>query len=416
MYEEDNPTNSDRTPPLIDFSILTNVIKVLSPWEITKRFDISENSTSFVSVIPHVNHVKVHTKRLSAVIKERCCDYMSYRKHSPQHSCVQIAVWFLLISNCQGRLFDNPHGNQRGILGGHGQPHPQFSGMGMLRRDQPNNEQSSEDSNYLADEERRRKMLKEYGVDGVVNVQDVGPDGKRRKKVRLGPIVFDPEAIRFDDLDDYNEHNDGPRSKIGRYDYDTYEDNIDRDRLVPSRNGGGLNIINKLIVSLYNFGAFLFKLFANLYRYMEKQIKLINDRMARDGDEGIPKMGRPTSNIPDSNKDEDHGETSLFVIVVASWIIFGIIVALVTYVVNYWSEFVVGNYDAQIVQGVSHEGRDNIEIIEGNGIKKELCQNEGTSTKQKLAGKVYLFNSNNPPCVMPGVTTNTKYNNSFYIR
>ena len=218
-------------------------------------------------------------------------------------------------------------------------------------------------------------MLKEYGVDGVVHVQDIGPDGKRRKKVRLGPIVFDPEAIRFDDLDDYNEYNDGPRSKIGRYDYEANEDSVDRDRLVPSRNGGGLNIINKLIVSLFNFGSFLYKLFGNLYRYMEKHARILNDRMARGAEE------------PLSNKEEDHGETSLIVIVIASWLIFGIIVALVTYVVNYWSEFVVGNYDTQEIQGIiPTEGNSVEKVTIGTDQSKEQHRNGLDPTQNRLSG------------------------------
>ena len=84
---------------------------------------------------------------------------------------------------------------------------------------------------------------------------------------------------------------------------------------------------------------------------MERQVKLINDRMAA-------KQTDQTS-LP-LNKEEDHGETSLVVIVIASWLIFGIIVALVTYVVNYWSDFVVGHYDAQEITRISNDDDMNV--------------------------------------------------------
>ena len=379
MNKNINDINSGQFPLLIDNSVSTNTTKVYRPAEAYYHHRICKNNV-VRSVTKHQKCNKnvsyyndrdcqeINHERPRYVIKKRGCDLLVY---NVVICCAALVIFNSLIPTCEGRLFENPHRqhHQRGIIGGHGHPH-QFSGAGILGRDQYSHDRKKDDPQLLAAEERR-KMLKEYGVDGVVDVQDVGPDGKRRKKVRLGPIVFDPEAIRFDDLDDYNEYNDGPRSKIGRYDYDDNEDSIDRDRLVPSRNGGGLNILNKLLVSLFNFGSFLCKLFSNLYRFMERQAKLLNDRMA------AKQTDQPSLPL---NKEEDHGETSLVVIVIASWLIFGIIVALVTYVVNYWSDFVVGHYDAQEITRISDDdvdvkeakekNEDNVEnIVCGNGLK-----------------------------------------------
>lgn len=379
MNKNINDINSGQFPLLIDNSVSTNTTKVYRPAEAYYHHRICKNNV-VRSVTKHQKCNKnvsyyndrdcqeINHERPRNVIKKRGCDLLVY---NVVICCAALVIFNSLIATCEGRLFENPHRqhHQRGIIGGHGHPH-QFSGAGILGRDQYSHDRKKDDPQLLAAEERR-KMLKEYGVDGVVDVQDVGPDGKRRKKVRLGPIVFDPEAIRFDDLDDYNEYNDGPRSKIGRYDYDDNEDSIDRDRLVPSRNGGGLNILNKLLVSLFNFGSFLCKLFSNLYRFMERQAKLLNDRMA------AKQTDQPSLPL---NKEEDHGETSLVVIVIASWLIFGIIVALVTYVVNYWSDFVVGHYDAQEITRISDDdvdvkeakekNEDNVEnIVCGNGLK-----------------------------------------------
>lgn len=348
MNKDVNTTNSGKISVLIDFSILTSATKVyhttryykcMVPRKNTLEKYNKQNTGYFDKNYPKLDYVRPKPQ-VRQVSKKQGCDFIQYNSSIIHSVALLSIICSVLIAHCEGRLFENPHGNQRGILGGHGNAHPQFSGIGILGRDQHHTDEKKDDPKYLVEEERRRKMLKEYGVDGVVNVQDIGPDGKRRKKVRLGPIVFDPEAIRFDDLDDYNEYNDGPRSKIGRYDYEANEDSVDRDRLVPSRNGGGLNIINKLIVSLFNFGSFLYKLFGNIYRYMEKHAKILNDRMAEGVDQQLP------------DNEEDHGETSLIVIAIASWLIFGIIVALITYVVNYWSEFVVGNDDTQEIQRI----------------------------------------------------------------
>ena len=365
MNINEDSTHSGQSTFLIDFSVSTYTTKVYRPAKTYCHHRIcknnigrSNNEHQKIKLNNTCNKTrdcqKINHDRPEYVKTKRGCDLLVYQ--IGVLFSVALVIFNALIVTCEGRLFENPHRqHQRGILGGHGHPH-HFSGAGILGRDQHSHDRKQDDPQLLAAEERRR-MLKEYGVDGVVDVQDVGPDGKRRKKVRLGPIVFDPEAIRFDDLDDYNEYNDGPRSKIGRYDYDENEDSFDRDRLVPSRNGGGLNILNKLLVSLFNFGSFLCKLFSNLYRFMERQVKLINDRMAA-------KQTDQTS-LP-LNKEEDHGETSLVVIVIASWLIFGIIVALVTYVVNYWSDFVVGHYDAQEITRISNDDDVNVKEAKEN--------------------------------------------------
>ena len=404
-------TNSGQFPLLIDFSVSTNTTKVDRSAKSYHRYTICKKNVVHSSTTHHncnqnvaclhKDCQKINHDRPTNVTKKRGCDLLVY--NVVVLFCAALFILNSLIVSCDGRLFENPHRHQRGIIGGHGHPH-QFSGAGILGRDQLNHNSKKDDPQVLAAEERR-KMLKEYGVDGVVDVQDVGPDGKRRKKVRLGPIVFDPEAIRFDDLDDYNEYNDGPRSKIGRYDYEENEDIVDRDRLVPSRNGGGLNIINKLMVSLYNFGSFLCKLFSNLYRYMERQAKILNDRMAA-------KQTDQTS-LP-SNKEEDHGETSLVVIVIASWLIFGIIVALVTYVVNYWSDFVVGHYDAQEITRISDEdvnvkeAKEDDESNRGNNV----CGNGLPSAHKNSSGKYNEINMSISGFLF---IYKTHYTTSFFI-
>ena len=376
MNKDVTQRNSGKFSKLFDSNVPTKATtfyhnKNASQWETSKNRIIPKKCEKNVVYINR-KCIKVHNITQKTETNNRCSNFKLHRSSSIHGVILTFLLCSLYVTICEGRLFDNPHGNQRGgILGGHGHPHPHFSGGGILGRGHHQDEHKQDDANYMAEE--RQKMLKEYGVDGVVSVQDIGPDGKRRKKVRLGPIVFDPEAIRFDDLDDYNEYNDGPRSKIGRYDYDANDDGYDRDRLLPSRNGGGLNIINKLIVSLANFGTFLYKSFGNLYRYMVKHAKTLNDQMAKEGNQQSPDSGRSPSSPHDINKEDDHGETSLVVIVVASWLIFGIIVALVTYVVNYWSELAVGQDIPRTLQDVdASEEIDNTASVtkeaHGNGL------------------------------------------------
>ena len=369
MSEEVYPTNSGKTSALIDITFSTHTAK---RWRTTtavsKSFQRPRKPITtgeYQNTILSLKENKENTRKKGFKTKPRCDNIAVLCMVFVTIVCISLA------NKCEGRLFENPHGGggggifgaqQRGGPRGHGQQQPNTGRMGMFGRGLDNVQNKREGTKHLSEEDTRRRMLEEYGVDGVVDLQDIGPDGQRRKKIRLGPIVFDPEAIRFDDLDDYNDYPDGARNKIGIDDYESDLDDIDRDRLIPSRNGGGLNIINKLMVSLFNFGSSLYKVFGNLYRHMAKQAKFLIDRFTTDGDHS-PSTKSPIR-TDDVNKG-DHGETSLTVIVVASWLIFGIIVALVTYVVNYWSDVVVGDCDSE------HAKRKSADEDHGDEVKEE---------------------------------------------
>ena len=206
MNKDVNTTNSGKFSVLIDFIISTNATKVYPttrPYKcvITKKKTLEkynkQNAEYFDDNCPKVDTVRPK-RQVTQVTKKQGCDLIQYNSSIIHSVGLLFIICSVFIAHCEGRLFDNPHGNQRGILGGHGHPHPHFSGIGILGRDQHHTEEKTDDPKYLAEEERRRILLKEYGVDGVVDVQDIGPDGKRRKKVRLGPKLIDPDAIPFE--------------------------------------------------------------------------------------------------------------------------------------------------------------------------------------------------------------------------
>ena len=207
-----------------------------------------------------------------------------------------ISLFFLiLLSHTNARLFRGPiiagGGPPRGILqggpdsdklGGHG-PHsgPVFGG--------------NPPPPIAGNAPRPRNKLRNRG-EAIQEV--IGPNGDKRTKIRLGPIVFNPESLDYDDDDDYVIGREAPERP---------------DRVIPQ--GGGLDIFNKIFVSLKNFLVFIPKLFSNLSSQLEKQIKLLTTGSSGTG-------------------IQKEGQMSLLVIVVVSWLIFGLIVALVAWNVH----------------------------------------------------------------------------------
>ena len=79
----------------------------------------------------------------------------------------------------------------------------------------------------------------------------VGPDGDRSSKIRLGPIVISPESLDYDDAG-----GGGGVEDFGR-----------DDRILKPGNGpSGVDVFNKIFVSLKNFLLFMGKVSSSVYK------------------------------------------------------------------------------------------------------------------------------------------------------
>lgn len=219
--------------------------------------------------------------------------------------------------------------SNRGILS------PNFGAAGSSQW--PQRQQHPSEPAHGDNVDPRRGLQPRRNPEGPhIPVQDVGPDGRPRKKIRLGPIVFNQEAVHYDDNDDYMAdddedsghfyHGDGGLASLGRPGEDS------STLLLPHGEGGP---IGRVFASLVNFGHFMSKLFGNLLRQLGKQVRLLACGLNLG-----PILDIGGLELEDLNPSPSHqrapgdGRGSLVIIVVASWVIFGLIVALIAWVVG----------------------------------------------------------------------------------